>query len=341
MLYKLEFSLPHSRPINSALLNPVLLNPVLLNPVLLNPVLLNPVPQNPVRSMSLPQPFNAIDADVAREVKLIFFDVDGTLLDSAGQFSPELVHELARLKARGLALAIASGRPPFACQFLFDGLGLVDTGLFYTGSLIYKPDSQLTLLRHSLAQRDALALFQQAQSQGLYFELYDQQRLIVDTELNVAPHILAEHCRQLRIDPSCEALEPLLLTDRESPWVKVLLGEDTEQSNKLAALEEQFPELHFAYAKLPAYPNWRFASVIPAAADKNRAFDTLLDHYQLRPEQVMAFGDAGSDKVFLSRAGLGVAMEPAAKDVKACADFVCPSSDENGVARALAAFFPA
>ena len=297
--------------------------------------------------MPSPKPFDSIDAELARQIKLIFFDVDGTLLDSHGRYSPELRCELARLKAQGLALAIASGRPPFACQFLFDGLGLLDMGLFYTGSLIFNPKTQSTLLKHGLAQKDAAALFQQARSQDLYFELYDQHRLIVDRQHNVAPQILAEHSRQLRIEPAYEDLGPLLgvnvegkIAEKAAPWVKVLLGEDTETSNKLPALERQFPSLHFAYAKLPAYPNWRFASVIPDTADKHQAFDVLLDHYQLKAEQVMAFGDAGSDRVFLSRAGLGVAMEPAADEVKRCADYVCPSSDDNGVARALAAFFP-
>ncbi|MBB6521805.1 HAD family hydrolase [Pseudoteredinibacter isoporae] len=297
--------------------------------------------------MQNPKPLSVIEPDTAKETKLIFFDVDGTLLDSSGQFSDVLQQQLKRLRERGLSLAIASGRPPFACRFLFEQLGLVDTGLFYTGGLIYQPSSDKTFTRHSLANDDARDLFYAARELGLYFELYDSERFILDVAHQCAPHITAEHSRQLRCEPEREVIETLLLRAEpeatksgESPWIKVLLGEDARESDFLPQLEARFPELHFAYAKLPSYPDWRFASVIPKAADKHLAFDRLLDHYQLASHQVMAFGDAGSDKVFLQRAGVGVAMGSAVADVQACADFLCPSSDEEGVALALASFFP-
>ncbi|WP_299768007.1 HAD family hydrolase [uncultured Pseudoteredinibacter sp.] len=294
--------------------------------------------------MSSPKPFAQLNPEVASDIQLIFFDVDGTLLDSFGHYSAELQQSLAMLRARGFKLAIASGRPPFACQFLIDELGLHDTGLFYTGGLLYRAANKQSIAQHSLALNDARALFAAAQELGLYFELYDDRQFIVDPKHITAPEILAEHSKQLRVQPHQTDIQALLDSSAEmevhsSPWLKVLLGEDAMQSSLLADLERRFPHLHFAYAKLPAYPSWRFASVIPKAADKQLAFDALLKHYGLTAQNVMAFGDAGSDKVFLQRAGLGVAMGNAAVDVQACADVVCPSSDENGVALALGHFF--
>jgi len=300
--------------------------------------------------MSSPKPFAQLNPDVASDIQLIFFDVDGTLLDSSGHYSAELQQSLTRLRAKGFKLAIASGRPPFACQFLIDELGLNDTGLFYTGGLLYRAANKQSIAQHSLALNDARALFAAAQEQGLYFELYDDRQFIVDPKHITAPEILAEHSKQLRVQPRQTDIQELLdsgadnsvhssISEHSSPWLKVLLGEDSKQSSLLEDLERRFPHLHFAYAKLPAYPSWRFASVIPKAADKHLAFDALLKHYGLTAQNVMAFGDAGSDKVFLQRAGLGVAMGNAAADVQACADVICPSSDENGVALALDHFF--
>lgn len=296
--------------------------------------------------MQTPKSLSHIEQNTAKDIKLIFFDVDGTLLDSSGQFSDSLSKQLKRLRNQGMALAIASGRPPFACQFLFEQLGLVDMGLFYTGGLIYQASTQRTLVQHSLENSDANELFAVSRELDLYFELYDSQRFIIDRETLSAPHILAEHSGQLRCEPWKENIKALLestesecMGGTESPWVKVLLGEDARQSDHLSMLENRFPHLHFAYAKLPAYPQWRFASVIPRSADKHLAFEQLLEHYQLEARQVMAFGDAGSDKVFLQRAGVGVAMGSATADVQACADYLCPSSDEEGVAKALACFF--
>ena len=52
----------------------------------------------------------------------------------------------------------------------------------------------------------------------------------------------------------------------------------------------------------------------------------------------MAFGDGGNDISMLRHAGIGVAMGNANDDVKAVADYVTTSVDENGIANALKHF---
>ena len=52
----------------------------------------------------------------------------------------------------------------------------------------------------------------------------------------------------------------------------------------------------------------------------------------------MAFGDGGNDIAMLKHAGVGVAMGNASDEVKACADMVTDSVDDDGVAKALAPF---
>jgi hydroxymethylpyrimidine pyrophosphatase-like HAD family hydrolase len=55
----------------------------------------------------------------------------------------------------------------------------------------------------------------------------------------------------------------------------------------------------------------------------------------LRPENVMAVGDDFSDIEMLQYAGIGVAMGSAPAPVKAVADWVTTSFQEDGVARAI------
>lgn len=49
------------------------------------------------------------------------------------------------------------------------------------------------------------------------------------------------------------------------------------------------------------------------------------------PSEIIAFGDGGNDKDMLRFAGTGIAMGNASDDVKACANIVCPSVDDNGI----------
>ena len=49
----------------------------------------------------------------------------------------------------------------------------------------------------------------------------------------------------------------------------------------------------------------------------------------------MAFGDGGNDIAMLKHAGVGVAMGNASDEVKACADMVTDSVDDDGIAKIL------
>lgn len=55
-------------------------------------------------------------------------------------------------------------------------------------------------------------------------------------------------------------------------------------------------------------------------------------------EEIMAFGDGDNDIAMLREVGFGVAMENADEEVKAVADYVTGSNDEDGVAKAIARF---
>jgi hydroxymethylpyrimidine pyrophosphatase-like HAD family hydrolase len=74
-------------------------------------------------------------------------------------------------------------------------------------------------------------------------------------------------------------------------------------------------------------------------ATKWLALAWLLGEWGLSPEQVVAIGDDVNDLPMLRAAGLSFAMGNAPDDVKAEADAVTASNDENGVVEALSGVF--
>lgn len=271
----------------------------------------------------------------ATDIRLAFFDIDGTLLDSHGQIHPHLYSAIANLKSKGVKTAIASGRPYFAARFLVDELGINDAGMFYTGAHLFEPRSQHTLLEVPLLVADALAVVQTAQTLDLYVEVYTPSGFYLQEQTEIS----RVHAAHLRVNPE---LDDLAAVVERSTVSKLLVGVNrVTQGDKISILEKQFPQLIFARAYLAAYPDWQFASVISGAATKRRAFDFLLHHHQLKSHQVIAFGDAESDMDFLQMAGIGVAMGNANANVRAVADWVTKTADETGVAYALEQLFPA
>lgn len=262
--------------------------------------------------------------------KLIFFDIDGTLLDSHGQYSSRLASQLWRLKKQGVKLAIASGRPAIAAQFLFDDLPCVDAGLFCTGAELYDPSLEKHLQIHALENNDLCALLNDVKAHGLYCECYTPEYYAVESVVALTQ----VHSQHLRVSPRIMRFDSLL--SQAVPLTKLLLGvEEAKQGNFLRALETNYPQLDFAFAHFLAYPGWLFASVVSGKADKHRAFDYLLNYHQVSANEVMAFGDSHSDSIFLERAGMGVAMGNALAEIQAGANITTLHCDEDGVAAVL------
>lgn len=271
----------------------------------------------------------------AADIRLAFFDIDGTLLDSHGQIHPLLYPAIARLKNKGIKTAIASGRPYFAAHFLVEELDISDAGMFYTGAHLFDPLAQKTLLEIPLPVADTLAVIQAAQALDLYTEIYTPGGFYLQEQTEIS----CVHAAHLRVNPELDDLVAVVMRSSVS---KLLVGVNrTVHGDKISVLEKQFPQLIFARAYLTAYPDWQFASVISGVATKQRAFEFLLRHHQIKPHQVIAFGDAESDMDFLQMAGIGVAMGNANENVKAVADWVTKTADEAGVAYALDQLFPA
>jgi len=176
-------------------------------------------------------------------IQLVFFDVDGTLLDTNGNYSQSLVEEIQRLHDLGIKTAIASGRPSYAARFLFDELGISDIGVFCTGAEIYAPKEKKHLQLHSLDNDIAFAIYQRAKEYNVYCEIYTPEKHYIDVKGDIS-HVHGQH---LRVQPLVQKGEDVLSS---SPSViKLLLGQDIRNNpSMLRILEAEFSSVEFAFA---------------------------------------------------------------------------------------------
>ena len=70
---------------------------------------------------------------------------------------------------------------------------------------------------------------------------------------------------------------------------------------------------------------------------KGAGLDFLAEHMGFTPADTVAFGDGENDVELVAWAGYGVAVDNAHARVKAIADWVAPSAEDEGVARVLEA----
>lgn len=245
-------------------------------------------------------------------VKIIFFDIDGTLVDPAtGNIPPKTREALKRLHEKGILLAIATGRPTAS---LPDLTGLpFDAFCAFNGSLCY---TQKEII-HSvpIPPEDVRKVIHNAAAIGRPVTVAVRHRLAA----NGWDQDLADYY----------ALAGLVLTVAED--FESVLEENVYQM-MLGCRESDHPAIIRGTKGTDITFAWnRAADVIPAGSGKAQAIEKILAYYGLDPSQAMAFGDGCNDMDMLQTVGTGVAMGNGDERVKAIADAVCGHVAEDGI----------
>ena len=115
------------------------------------------------------------------------------------------------------------------------------------------------------------------------------------------------------------------------PW-KVMLSSDDEKA--LVGLEEHWKKRLAGTLDVFRSETY-FLEVVPQFIDKANTLSVLLEKLNIPSADIVAIGDGVCDVTMIQLAGLGIAMGNAQDSVKACADVITLSNEEDGVAVAL------
>lgn len=255
--------------------------------------------------------------------RLVALDLDGTLLTSRGEVGPRTRRALQGLRARGTELLICTGRPHRTALPVLAQLELSGMAALSNGALLYDVGAGRARRHFAIARETLLSALAAMRRrfpdvaaavetvEGWYTEPAYHARRVLQSELATEPSGIGELAEVIR-----------------GPVIKLLF-----RHPELSA-----PALAEALAGLPLHPTWAFQHLLEVSAagvNKARALEWLAGELGIAPEAVVAFGDQNNDKEMLAWAGLGVAMGNAAAEVRAAADLVTASNDEEGIALVL------
>ena len=234
-----------------------------------------------------------------RDIKILFFDIDGTLIDmDRKQISEKMLETLIRLKERGMLLCLATGRGPMGVPH-FPGVEF-DAFLTYNGSYCFS--GQRTIYSSPIPAGDVKQIIKNASGINRPVSVATKNRLLSngrDRELedyyaiSKAKFVVAEDFDDV--------------VNREEIY-QLMLG----------CREKDYPELlkDVSGAKI---------------AGKGSGIRKILEYYHLDAEDAIAFGDGNNDIEMFHAVGKGVAMENASEQLKAEADEVCGHVAEDGI----------
>ncbi len=262
--------------------------------------------------------------------RVLALDLDGTLLTDDLRITDRSRDAIRRARARGVAVLLASARPPRSMLRYHQQLGLDTPLVAYNGALVWDTVAGKPLFHEPLVRDAARALvvFLRRRDPELNISLECSDRWYIDDLTEEVRRAIERY----EVDPphGVACLEKVLADEAEAISKVLFRGTMKTVEELLASLPPDLAErLHVTTSG-----DW-FCEVMAAGATKAAAIEWAAAHLGLGPGSVMAIGDSPNDIPMLRAATLGVAMGNASPTVIAAADVVTASNNEDGVAQAI------
>lgn len=266
------------------------------------------------------------------KIKMIGFDLDGTLLTDQKELGEYTVQILKRAVEEGIVILPITGRP--LCGLPEEVTGL--TGLRYA---ITANGARILDLKNAAVLKDQLVSVETAEKildiLGNYDSLreiyYDGTGYAEREKLEQIDHFFEEGPMAEYVRSTRQPVENLMDKFRkESREVDKVQGVFADLGEREAALDE-IRKLEGVTITGALHNN---IEVNAAGVDKGNALLWLAQYLGIAPEETMAFGDGNNDITLLEKAGTGVAMKNGIEEVKHAADRITEkTNDEEGAAK--------
>lgn len=265
--------------------------------------------------------------------KIIFSDLDETLLCSDKSISDKNRAAIRQATAAGHSFVIATGRPFESAKMINDQLGLNDDGCYivsYNGGHVYDCYRRKTMCNHRLDMRTIRELFAFADEADLYIQTYQNGEIL--TKAATEELKLYAGNTNLRAAPRADVLDYLTIAPNKAIIINL--------SDHVCL--ERFRTEHAQWAKGKCrmmFSNPQYLEVVPEGISKQSGIRFLMDALGVDRTDTIAVGDEANDIEMIKAAGIGVAVSNANPCVKEAADYVTAgSNDEDAIAEVIYKF---
>ena len=265
--------------------------------------------------------------------KIIFSDLDGTLLCSDKSISEGNRGAIDRATAAGHSFVIATGRPFESAKMVSDLLGLNGEGCYivsYNGGHVYDCYHKKVLFSRQMDMQTLRELFALADEAGSYVQTYQNGEILTKAATEEMEWYASR--TNLKACPRADALEYLT---REPNKAIVI---DIHDQSRL----ERFRVEHEQWAKgkcrmLFSCP--QYLEVVPEGISKQSGIKFLANLLGVDIADTIAIGDEMNDIEMIKAAGIGIAVSNANPAAKEAADYVTTgSNNEDAIAEVIERF---
>ena len=259
--------------------------------------------------------------------RLVVTDLDGTARSRRFGITPGVRKAIADARAIGVRVCVATGRMWQSAAPWVRSLGADAPAILYNGGLVLDFDSGRALYERRLAAESARQALTVIRSDPeVQPHLFLNDHVYVERRHAMSEAYAEEDGLEYRV---VTAFEPLLTGD---PHKILVLG----TSGRLEALGLAARQAALPARAVQSEPTK--LEFLPPGVSKGRALRAMIEALGVEAGEVIAVGDNWNDLEMIEAAGLGVAMANAPEEVRARADHVCGTADEEGLRDVLERF---
>jgi Cof subfamily protein (haloacid dehalogenase superfamily) len=266
---------------------------------------------------------------------LVALDIDGTLLDHQSRVGERTRQAMARAAGRGVRFILCTGRRYRTTLPIMKDLHLEVNVIVNSGAMVKHSGDHRTIYRNGMTQALALRVVESLRAEGLRPTLFtddfpDGPDFYVESDRDGNPFFL----RYLANNKDAYSISKGFLAAPADRIVEVTVfdaGGRLEGPEK--RLRERFGDaVTTQIVRFSKHGNvCDCLEVLNKDTSKWNALLHVAEGWGIRPEEIVAVGDQLNDLDMVRYAGLGVAMGNAVPELKAEADVVTSTCDEDGV----------
>ena len=271
-----------------------------------------------------------------QKIKMIGLDLDGTLLNERKELLPYTKEVLRRALDKGVVVLTATGRPWMGIPEELRKFPWMHYALTSNGARILDIREGSVLIEQLLSRESAKKALEIC---GKYDTL---QEVYYDGQGYASADKMA-HVEKYHHNPNM--WEYLRTTRIPVQDIFRLVDEEERGLDKVQALFADMNERRLAWDELSRVDGLELVGslgynieVNAAGVNKGTGLIELGKLLGIKREEIMACGDGDNDTVMLREVGFGVAMANAEDQVKAAADYITDSNDNEGAAKAIEKF---
>ena len=251
--------------------------------------------------------------------KLIVSDFDRTLADQDLNVSDTNKQAIKRWQDAGNLFSIASGRSYLMIKDRCQGIDLKTPIIGRGGAEIVDPKTEETLFEESMSEERV----------GVLLDVVKRHNL--KCVIEIGDKVYSDYYKNL-LFPSLTYLPFDKFKLQPVPKIVIFVDEDRREEESRIMEEEvikKFPDLHAAESVSYRGRNWDITTI---GSTKNFAMLKLMQILDIPREEIVGIGDGYNDFPLLETCGFKVVVENGAEDLKAIADLIVPSYQDDGVA---------